>query len=266
MNTQLESIQQMQRTFSARVRAGLIGGGASAILALAALAAPVMAADQPATTAPEAIGPHTHQLHGLVKSGGSTSFTVTTARYGDVSVTFTAATPNALGNGHGKGNGNGNGHAHVQANLANLTGGDRVVVQGRTSADGKTFVARRVHLLPAADGASNENSNGDTNRNSNGDANHGFNGDTNRNSNGDANRGTNADANGSVTHLLGNVTAASATSLTVKLADGTSQSVTVSADTRIRPLGKTMTDVTVGSRVTVVSKNGAATGIVVWPA
>src|SRR5579859_5733196 len=127
MNTQIGGTQKMQRTFSARVRAGLIGGGASVVLAIAALAAPALAADQPTTTTavPEAIGPHTHQLHGTVKTGGSTTFTVTTSRYGDVSVSFTGATPN--GHGHGNGNGHGNGHARAQelSNLANLTAGAR---------------------------------------------------------------------------------------------------------------------------------------------
>ena len=45
------------------------GGGFAVLLATASLAAPVLAADQPATTAqvPDKIGPHTHQLHGIVK-------------------------------------------------------------------------------------------------------------------------------------------------------------------------------------------------------
>jgi len=57
-----------------------------------------------------------------------------------------------------------------------------------------------------------------------------------------------------------------ATTLSVKLADGTTQSVTLSTDTKIRPEGKTVADLAVGTKVTVVSKNGAATGIVVMPA
>ena len=67
-------------------------------------------------------------------------------------------------------------------------------------------------------------------------------------------------------HLVGTISSATATTLTFKLADGTTQSVTVSADTRIRPQGKTMADLTVGTRVTIVSKNGTATGIVLMPA
>jgi hypothetical protein len=220
----------MQRTFGDRVRATLIGGGASLILATTALAAPALAADQPTTTTttttPQAIGPHTHQLHGTVKaavSAGASSFTLTTERYGDVTVSFNTTTPN--GHGHGHARGNGNAHAHELASLGALTTGERMVVQGATSADGKTFVARRVHVLPAADGASQ-----------------------------------------AVTHLVGTITTATTTSLTLKLADGTSQSVAVSADTRIRPQGKTLTDLAVGARVTVVVKNGTATGIVVMPA
>ncbi len=103
--------------------------------------------------------------------------------------------------------------------------GDRVVVQGRTSADAKSFIARRVHALPAAEGAGER-----------------------------------------ATHLVGSVTISSASSLTIKLADGSSQSVAISADTKIRPQGKTVADLTVGTKVTVVSKNGTANGIVVMPA
>jgi len=98
-------------------------------------------------------------------------------------------------------------------------------VQGRTSADAKSFIARRVHVLPAAEGVGQR-----------------------------------------ATHLVGSVTSSSASSLTIKLADGSSQSVAISADTKIRPQGKTVADLTVGTKVTVVSKNGTATGIVVMPA
>ncbi len=220
----------MQRTFGDRVRAAIIGGGASVILATVALAAPALAADQPTTTtttpttttASQAIGAHTHQLHGTVKtaaSAGASSFTLTTERYGEVTVSFNAITPKGHGPARGKA------RSHELASLADLKAGARVVVQGRTSADGKTFVARRVHVLPAADAVTHV-----------------------------------------TMHLVGTISSATATTLTFKLADGTSQSVTVSADTRIRPEGKTMADLTVGSRVTVVSKNGTATAIVLMPA
>ena len=228
MYTKLESTYQMQLTFGNRVRAAIIGGGASLILATAALAAPALAADQPTTTTPtttaasQAIGAHTHQLHGTVKTAaaaGASSFLLTTERYGDVTVSFTAPTPKGHGHAVGKA------RAHELASLADLKAGERVIVQGRTSADGKTFVARRVHVLPAIDAATHE-----------------------------------------TMHLVGTIASATATTLTFKLADGTTQSVTVSADTRIRPQGKTMADLTVGTRVTIVSKNGTATGIVLMPA
>ena len=217
----------MQRTFGNRIRAALIGGGASLILATATLAAPALAADQPTTTTtgaptPESIGPHTHQLHGTVKTGpaaGATTFTLSTERFGDVTVSFKGTTPNGHGHARGKA------RAHELASLADLKVGDRVIVQGRTAADGKTFVARRVHVLPAAGHTGN-----------------------------------------GVTHLTGTVSTATATSLTLKLADGTTQSVAISADTKIRPPGKTVADLTVGSKVTVVSRNGTATGIVLLPA
>jgi Domain of unknown function (DUF5666) len=216
----------MRWTFGGRARAALIGSGASlVILAAAVLAAtPVLAADQPNATGQSAtqhIGPHTHQLHGTVKtapSGGGSTFTVTTERYGDVTVSSAGSTAR----GHGAGDGKARGHG--LANLGDLKTGDRVVVQGRTSNDGNSFVARRVHALPAADGTGER-----------------------------------------ATHLVGTITTASASSLTVKLADGSSQSVALSGDTRIRPQGKTVTDLTVDTKVTVVSKGGTATGIVIMP-
>jgi hypothetical protein len=215
----------MQRIFGGRVRAALIGSGTSLILTAAVLVAPVLAADQPTTTAAadtQAIGPHTHQLHGTVKtapSSGGSSVTVTTERYGDVTVSFAGTTPKGHGHGHGKA------RAHELTTLADLKAGDRVVVQGRTSDDAKSFIARRVHVLPAAEGVGER-----------------------------------------ATHLVGSVTSSSASSLTIKLADGSSPSVAISADTKIRPQGKTVADLTVGTKVTVVSKNGTATGIVVMPA
>jgi hypothetical protein len=213
-------------SFGGRVRTAMIGGGFAILLATASLAAPVLAADQPTTTAqtPETIGPHTHQIHGVVKgtpASGATSFVVTTERYGDVTVTFAATV---------------NGHGHAQAHprsfevasLGGLKDGDRVVVQGRTRQDGKTFIARRVHVLPAA-GASAHTS-----------------------------------------HVVGTITAVStsngATTLTLTpAAGGAAQTVTVTADTKLRPDDKTAADLKVGTKVTVVSKNGTATGVVIMP-
>jgi hypothetical protein len=209
------------------MRAAMIGGGFAVLLATASLAAPVLAADQPTTTArtPDTIGPHTHQIHGLVKgtpASGATSFVVTTDRYADVTVTFAGATVR--------------GHAHAQehahsfelASLSGLKDGDRIVVQGRTSPDGKTFIARRVHLLPATGAAAHTN------------------------------------------HILGTITAVSSSSgntmLTLAPATGgASQTVTVTSDTKLGPDGKTVADLKVGTKVTVVTKDGTATGVVIMP-
>ena len=69
-------------TFGGRLRAAFIGGGASLVLVGTTLAGTALAADQPTTTATtattavaqaaEALGPHTHQLHGIVKTAPST--------------------------------------------------------------------------------------------------------------------------------------------------------------------------------------------------
>ena len=223
MNTKkIGGTNQMQLTFGDRVRATIIGGGASIILATAALAAPALAADQPtAAAATDVIGAHTHQLHGVVKtaaSAGGTSFVLTTERYGDVTVSFSAHTLRGHGQTHGKA------RSHELASLADLKVGERVVVQGHTLVSGTTltFVARRVHVLPAANGEGHR-----------------------------------------ATHLVGNVSGTTATTLSVKLADQTIQTVTVSADTKIRPQGKTLADLTTGTKVTVVVKDGTATAIAV---
>jgi hypothetical protein len=41
--------------------------------------------------------------------------------------------------------------------------------------------------------------------------------------------------------------------------------VTVTSDTKIRPEGKTVVDLKVGTKLTGISKNGIATGVVVMP-
>jgi hypothetical protein len=209
-----------------RARAAFMSASLAVLLATASLAAPVLAADQQTTAqVTDTIGPHTHQIHGVVKgtpAAGATSFTVTTDRYGDVAVTFAGAQIPGRGKDHG--------HARsFLASASDLKDGDRVVVQGRTSPDGKTFIARRVHPLPA--------------------------------------KGPGAHA----THLVGTISGVSSgsngsTTLTVTPASGgAAQTVTVMADTRIHPNGKTVADLKVGTRVTVVSKNGTATGVVVMP-
>jgi hypothetical protein len=228
-------------TLSGRVRAALVAATASLVVLGTALPGPTMADQAPTsqTTAasqqPEKIGAHTHQLHGIVKtapSSGSSTFVVTTERYGDVTVSFSSAVSNGQGHGHGHGHGRGSSTAHTQAaSAADVKAGDRVIVQGST--DGQTFIARRVHVLQTQDAGQH------------------------------------------ATHLVGTITGVSTTNgittLTVKLADGTSQSVTVSSASRIRPAGKTTADLTVGTKVTVVEKDGAATGgaatgVVVMPA
>ena len=218
-------------TFRGRLRGLVLGSAASVALTAATLAGTALAADQPSqTTAAQAedkIGVHTHQLHGVVDSSftasaGATTVVLDTERYGKVTVSFPANSP------RGRGHGPGQAHSFDVAKVSDLKAGDRVVVQGHTSADGSMFVARRLHLLPQT-GAANRTA-----------------------------------------HLVGTVASIStsngAITLTLKLADTTTQSVTVSADTRIHPVGKTLADLTVGTKVTVVVRNGAASGIVVMPA
>lgn len=220
-------MRHMGLSFGGRVRAALIGGGFAVLLSTSSLAAPVLAADQPTTTTqtPDKIGPHTHQIHGVVKgtpASGATTFTVTTERYGDVNITFAGATP------RGRGHAQGHARSFEVAKASDLKDGDRVVVQGRTSADGSSFIARRVHLLPA--------------------------------------KGAGAHA----THLVGTIaavaSASNGTTLTLTPTNGTaSQTVTVTSDTKIRPDGKTVADLKVGTKVTVVTRNGITTGVVVMP-
>ena len=221
------SMRHMGLSFRGRLRAAFIGGGFGVLLATASLVAPVLAADQPSATAqaPDKIGPHAHQIHGVVKgtpASGATTFTVMTERYGDVNVTFTGATL------RGRGHAQGHARSFDLAKASDLKDGDRVVVQGRTSADGSRFIARRVHLLPA--------------------------------------KGAGAHA----THLVGTISgmgsASNGTTLTISPTNGTaSQTVTITSDTKIRPGGKTVADLKVGIKVSVVTKNGTATGVVVMP-
>src|SRR5918911_3937559 len=101
--------------FGGRVRAALIGG----VIAAATLAGTAFA-DQTTTTTqqtPHAIGPHTHQIHGTVSvapaatttsstaatapaASTPVTFTVNTARYGAVVVSFAGRT--IKGEGHGR--------------------------------------------------------------------------------------------------------------------------------------------------------------------
>jgi hypothetical protein len=229
-------MERTQLAFTSRIRNAVVAGFSSLLLLGTALSGTAIADQTPPTQTSssqsvsqsvEAIGPHTHQIHGTLKTApvaGSTTFVVTTERHGDVTVSFAGT----AARGHGHGHGRGRARAFEITSSTDLKAGERVVVQGRTSPDGKTFVARRVHVLPAKDGAAHPN------------------------------------------HLTGTIsgvtTSNGTTTLTVKLTDGTTQAVTLSADTRIRPQGKTLADLTVGTKVTVVSRNGTATGVVVLPA
>lgn len=211
-----------------RLRAALISTSASLLLIGSTLAMPVMAADQTAASsaAQPADVPHGHQIHGTVKtaaSGSGTTFTVTTERFGDISVSFAGAAP------HGRAAGRGHARSHQAATAADIKVGERIVAQGEYSSDGKSFVARRVHVLPADD----------------------------------------QDSATKVSHGLATITSVSTqdnvTSLTLKFSDNSSQTVTLAADAKIRPHGKTVADLKAGTRVTVVSKGGVATGVVVMP-
>jgi hypothetical protein len=204
-------------SFGGRVRAAFIGGFV-VLLATASLAAPILAAQ-------DTIGPHTHQIHGVVKgtpASGATTFTVTTEQYGDVSVTFGAAAPRSRGHARG------HARSFEVAKPSDMKDGDRVVVQGKTNTDGSSFSARLVRLLPAK-----------------GAAGHAAHVVGTISAVASASNGTN------LTLTPANGTA--------------SQVVTVTSDTKIRPEGKTVADLKVGTRVTVVTKNGTVTGVVVMP-
>lgn len=218
-------MRQMNSNFGGRMRAAFLSGAVAVFVATISVAAPVVAADQPATVAQQVdrIGPHTHQVHGVVKgtpASGATSFVVTTERYDDVTVTFSGTTVNGHGHGHG------HAKSFEVSKASDLKDGDRVVVQGRTSPDSKTFVARKVHLLPAE---------------------------------------------GSTSHVVGTISAVSTgsngtTTLTISPTNGSpAQTVTVGPETRIRPQDKTVADLKARVKVTVVSKNGTATAVVIMP-
>jgi hypothetical protein len=239
-------MQWAQFTLGRRVRNAVVTAGAGLLVVGTTLTGAAWA-DQgqnnqtsAASQQPEALSLHTHALHGTVKTGGSSTFVVTTTRYGDVTVSVAATSSNdsGHGNGHGRGHGNGSG-ATGSSNTASLTAGERVVVLGSPSADFKTFNARRVHVLPAGDGA-------------------------------DQATGQSHDGAQQATRVAATITSTSSsngtTTLTIKLADGTSQSVKIPSAARIRPAGKTAADLTVGTKISVVQRNGTVTTVVVKPA
>ena len=207
-------MRYLSLSFSGRVRAAILGIGASALVAASALAASPAAADS--------LGSDTHALHGVVQGtpgSSATSFVLLTDRYGKVTVNFAGTTPHGRGFLHGKP------RSFEVAKAGDLKDQERVVVQGHT--DGSNFDARRVHVLPSNDGARHAN------------------------------------------HVVGTITGVSTgsngTTLTIQPADGTSAkvSVLVTSATRIRPQGKTVADLTANTKVTVVMRNGTATGVVV---
>jgi hypothetical protein len=202
-------------------------------LALAGLGFALPAsADQISQNSPaqsDSIGAHTHQIHGTVVSDGSgNSFVVSTERYGDITVTFAGYT--LRGHGHGLGHA----HSFEVTKATDLKKGERVIVLGSTSADStasaEKFTARRVHVLPTPEATSGEHA----------------------------------------THLVGTIdsvsTTAGVTTLKLDLADKTTPTVTLAADSRIRGQGSTVADLKPGERVTVVVKNGVATGVVIMGA
>src|SRR5258708_1895567 len=134
-------MRHIQLTFGGRLRAAVIAGGASLVLVATPLAGTALAADQPTTTTtmatqttaaaaqtPEELGPHTHQLHGIVKtapSAGGTTFTLTTVRFGDVTVSFAGST--LKGRGHARGRA----RSFVLATATDLTLAVRSAARGR---------------------------------------------------------------------------------------------------------------------------------------
>src|SRR4051812_19233551 len=108
------NMQTGQLTLRGGVRAAIVGATASLVVLSTMLPSAALADQAPihqttaASQQPEAIGSHTHQLHGVVKtapSSGSTAFVVTTDRYGDVTVSLAGTASNAHAHGHGRGPG-----------------------------------------------------------------------------------------------------------------------------------------------------------------
>lgn len=62
-------MRHLSLTFGGRMRASIISSCFAVLLATGSLTAPALAADQPSTTAQvqDTIGPHTRQIHGVVK-------------------------------------------------------------------------------------------------------------------------------------------------------------------------------------------------------
>jgi len=199
----------------------LLASAAGLLLAAGALAGTVRAADD----TPDALDSHTHQLHGVVKAtpaNGATAFTVTTRRFGDVTVSFSGATARDQG-AHARA------RAHEVTAAASVKAGARVVVWGEAGEDGKSFVARRVRVLP------------------------------------ETGQGQEAATRIAGT-ITGVATANDVTTLTLKLDDGSTRSVALSPEAKVRPKGKTLADLTNGLRVAVVIKDSTGGRVAILPA
>src|SRR6266542_2054557 len=199
----------------------LLASAAGLLLAAGALAGTVRAADD----TPDALDSHTHQLHGVVKAtpaNGATAFTVTTRRFGDVTVSFSGATARDQG-AHARA------RAHEVTAAASVKAGARVVVLGEAGEDGKSFVARRVRVLP------------------------------------ETGQGQEAATRIAGT-ITGVATANDVTTLTLKLDDGSTRSVALSPEAKVRPKGKTLADLTNGLRVAVVIKDSTGGRVAILPA
>ncbi|HYY87637.1 MAG TPA: hypothetical protein VFA49_02490 [Chloroflexota bacterium] len=115
---------------------------AAVALAALAFAAPALAESQPANQTPQ-VTTRTRQIHGNVKTTSSSSFVVTTDRYGDVTVDLPSgglSLPPGLARHHSEG------RSHLAISASELHVGDRVVIQGRGDTN-HHFLARRIHLL-----------------------------------------------------------------------------------------------------------------------
>ena len=220
------------RSLSRRLQAALVAGGLATALATAMVAAPAFAAD-PTTTKPPPQTPPTpaaeRPIHGRQVHGVveeiKDATTFVLRTEKHGHVTVEFKGAEVTGRGHLRGKA----RAFQVASVQDLAKGDRVVAQGRPSEDGTKFVAKRVHKLPPKVAKK-------------------------------------------VQHTTGTFAFYArdgADKLTLTLADGTTQTFTVTPQTRVRSSdGLTLVDVAslpTTTKLTVVSKDGTATAIVIPP-
>jgi hypothetical protein len=220
------------RTLGRRLRAALVAGGLATAVATATVAAPVLAADQPTTTQTPPTPPTTaaeRPIHGRQVHGVveevKDATTFVLRTEKHGKVTVEFKGATVKGRGHDRGKA----RAYQVASVQDLAKGDRVVALGHLSEDATKFVAKRVYKLPTKVAKK-------------------------------------------VQHTTGTFAAYTrdgADKLTITLADGTTQSFSVTPQTRVRsPDGLTLVDVANLSnttKLTVVSKDGTATAIVIPP-